>query len=242
MPCLEERRVKAIEGFRDRSANNQAGGPDLLVGAECVDSYCELVPPFGVFAEGPFLPPGAPFTPAAASEDDVPISPELLPLLDESDFVAGPFLLPGSPLTPTELSDGVRACLPVLTPGSTFGALSAAIAGAAAKSAANAAAAIMCFFMVRYILCRACCIPLSGTTPPQTGCSQAHSAHQNRRDCSGFWTFIAGGQHVSARSAPQKPHEKKRRSQDQHHGIRCQTYAAEKRPDNQWPWSRRVLV
>jgi hypothetical protein len=66
----------------------------------------------------------------------------LVPLPDESDFVEGPFLLPGAPLTPTELSEGVRACFPVSTPGSAFGAKSAAITGAATKSVADAVAAI----------------------------------------------------------------------------------------------------
>jgi hypothetical protein len=73
----------------------------------------------------------------------LPISPELLPLL-ESDFMDGPFLFPGAPFIPTELSAGVLACLPVFTPGSAFGA-SAAIAGAAANRAAKAVAAINLF-------------------------------------------------------------------------------------------------
>jgi hypothetical protein len=84
--------------------------------------YCDVLPPSGVFTEGPFLLPLEPFTPAAVSDDDVPISPVLAPLPDESDFVEGPFLLPGAPLMPTELSEGVRACFPVFTPGSAFGA------------------------------------------------------------------------------------------------------------------------
>ena len=84
--------------------------------------YCDVLPPAGVFTEGPFLLPLDPFTPAAASEDDVTFSPVLAPLPDVSDFVEGPFLLPGAPLMPTELSEGVRACFPVFTPGSVFGA------------------------------------------------------------------------------------------------------------------------
>jgi hypothetical protein len=61
-------------------------------------SGCVVVLPLsGVFADGPFLLPSSPFTPAAASD---PAAPVLLPLLDglmefESVPIAGPFLLPG---------------------------------------------------------------------------------------------------------------------------------------------------
>jgi hypothetical protein len=103
-------------------------------------------------ADGPFLLPGAPFTPDASGDDDgampfSPLVPAEAPLLDEFESAAGPFLLPGAPLTPAELSEGVRASLPVFTCGLVLGEESAASAGAAAKSGAQAAIAKI-FLMV----------------------------------------------------------------------------------------------
>jgi hypothetical protein len=95
------------------------------------------VPP-GFLSDGPLVLSGAPFTPVASCEGDMPFSPELAPLLPFAS-IAGPLLPPGSPFTPgPELVDELGILL--------LFELSAANAGTTPIEATTAQA-VRSFFM-----------------------------------------------------------------------------------------------